>query len=165
MLFKAGDDLRQDQLTLQIMNIMDQLWKNDGLDLRMNPYRCVSTGDELGMLEVVLNSSTLAGIVAESVGKKGSGGFGRKFRAAWNVMNDMVLYDWLKSQECYEKDVIEENFARSCAGYCVFTYVLGIGDRHNDNLMITKDGRFFHIDFGHFLGNFKVSAHKLSFQC
>lgn len=32
-------------------------------------------------------------------------------------------------------------------------YVLAVGDRHNDNIMIKKSGQLFHIDFGKYLGD------------
>jgi phosphatidylinositol-4,5-bisphosphate 3-kinase len=45
IIFKTGDDLKQDQLTLQLIRIMDKIWLDHGLDLRMKPYRVLSTAD------------------------------------------------------------------------------------------------------------------------
>jgi len=52
------DENRQDVLTLQMLRIMDKLWKEEGLDLRLNAYGCVATGDELGMIEVRTSTAT-----------------------------------------------------------------------------------------------------------
>jgi len=81
VMYKNGDDLRQDQLVLQVLRIMDRLWQAEGLDLGLLPYGCVATGDELGLLEIVLNSDTVANIVAKGVAKA-SAGMSRKFAAA-----------------------------------------------------------------------------------
>jgi hypothetical protein len=48
---------------------------------------------------------------------------------------------------------VMDNFVKSCAGYCVLTYLLGVGDRHLDNLLLHQSGHFFHCDFSFILGN------------
>jgi hypothetical protein len=144
-IFKAGDDLRQDMLTLQMIRIMDKLWKKEGMDLLLSPYGCIATGSDVGMIEVVLNAQTTAAIAKES-GYGAKAAFKEDPLKNWLVKNNPTKHQW---------DSVLNNFMLSCAGYCVATYVLGIGDRHNDNVMVIRDGRLFHIDFGHFLGNYK----------
>ena len=41
---------------------------------------------------------------------------------------------------CSFENAVEE-FLLSCAGYCVATYVLGVADRHSDNIMLRKNGQ------------------------
>ena len=151
VIFKSGDDLRQDLLTLQLLRVMDSLWLSDKLDMRLKPYSCIATGvnDEgegVGMIEVVLNSDTTSGIQI----KYGGGAFG----ALKLEPIDLFIREHNRTPTLHNRAV--DNFVRSCAGYCVATFVLGIGDRHNGNIMVTKSGHLFHIDFGHFLGNFKT---------
>lgn len=45
-IFKNGDDLRQDILTLQVLSIMDRIWLDNKLDLAMTPYKVVGTDCE-----------------------------------------------------------------------------------------------------------------------
>ena len=147
ILFKAGDDLRQDILTLQVLRIMDKLWLDRGLNLRLLPYNVVSTGNSLGMVEIVLNSDTTNNIHCDFGGGPQKG--------ATNVTTHFQFLNKY-NPTLHEFEKARDNYLRSVAGYCIATYVLGIGDRHPDNIMIRKTGELFHIDFGHFLGNFKT---------
>lgn len=72
LIFKSGDDLRQDLLTLQMLGIMDNIWKKDNLDLCLTPYKCIATGDEMGMIETVLDSTTTAAIQKAAGGVTGA---------------------------------------------------------------------------------------------
>ncbi|XP_038146426.1 phosphatidylinositol 4,5-bisphosphate 3-kinase catalytic subunit beta isoform isoform X2 [Cyprinodon tularosa] len=145
IIFKNGDDLRQDMLTLQILRLMDLLWKEASLDLRIVPYGCLATGDRAGLIEVVSSADTIANIQLTSSNV-----------AAAAAFNKDALLNWLKERNTGDAlDRAIEEFTLSCAGYCVATYVLGIGDRHSDNIMVRSTGQLFHIDFGHILGNFK----------
>lgn len=140
-MLKIGDDLRQDKMVMQLVGIINKIWLRDGIDLKMITYKCVATGVGMGMVEIVKESATLREIHTE-LGLTGS-------------FKDEPIARWIQKynpgEESYYRAV--ENFTASCAGYCVATYILGIGDRHNDNIMIKKSGHLFHIDFAKILGN------------
>ncbi|KAJ8249138.1 hypothetical protein GJAV_G00231570 [Gymnothorax javanicus] len=141
IMVKVGEDMRQEMLAVQMMRIMDRVWLQEGLDLRIVNFSCISTGKDQGMVELVPDSETLRKIQVE-FGVTGS-------------FKDKPLAEWLRKHNPTEEEYkrATENFIYSCAGCCVATYVLGIGDRHNDNIMLRSTGHVFHIDFGKFLGN------------
>ncbi|PFH59193.1 hypothetical protein XA68_12677 [Ophiocordyceps unilateralis] len=137
IIFKLGDDLRQDQLVIQIITLMDQLLRKENLDLKLSPYKILATSTTAGASQFV-QSQSLSSIVG-------------KFKT-----NPALAY--LRHHNPDDRQPLGvrqetlDTYIKSCAGYCVITYILGVGDRHLDNLLLAPDGHFFHADFGFILG-------------
>lgn len=130
IMFKYGDDLRQDQLILQIISYMDLIFKNVHLDFNFTTYKVLATSKTDGFVEFVANCRTIQDILAN---------------------NGNQISPYLREiSNNFDKTL--DYFISSCAGYCVVTYILGIGDRHLENLLINNAGKLFHIDFGFILG-------------
>ncbi|KAH8978579.1 atypical/PIKK/PI3K protein kinase [Lactarius hatsudake] len=138
IIFKDGDDLRQDQLVIQLFTLMDRLLRQENLDVKLTPYPVLATGPQQGMMQFV-PSKTIANIVSEN------GSLLNYMRAHHPDEGSVGTYG--------VDPVVIDTFVRSCAGYCVVTYILGVGDRHLDNLLVAPDGHFFHVDFGYILGH------------
>lgn len=200
LMFKIGDDLRQDQLVIQIINLMDQLLKNENLDLRLTPYKILATSPIAGLiqfvpndtLDTVLSQSYPASLTHSNLPGSEMNGIQRAatINLASNVNNELAvsnngIMSFLKlhsrelqtaepeatsvlgnsktlnqrSQQQHAitsnlgvSSIVMDNYVKSCAGYCVITYLLGVGDRHLDNLLLSPNGKFWHADFGYILG-------------
>jgi phosphatidylinositol 3-kinase len=137
IIFKTGDDLRQDQLVIQIITLIDSLLLKENLDLKLTPYRILATSPVSGAMQYISPSIALSAISTRYRGSVTS------YLQQHNPDPNAPLGI---RKECLD------NYIKSCAGYCVITYILGVGDRHLDNLLLQPNGKFFHIDFGFILG-------------
>ena len=83
---------------------------------------------------------------------------GSKAGPRGSIANDPIQ-DYLRSV-AFDPDApylirrdVMDTYVKSCAGYSIITYVLGVGDRHLDNLLLHHSGSFFHCDYSFILGN------------
>lgn len=132
ILYKS-EDIRKDQIIMKIIQLMDAILKQEeGLDLNIITYEVRPTSSGAGIIEIIPNCATMYHI---------------KEKMKLSVLNYIIENN---PSETVEK--LRSRFLQSCAAYCVITYLLGIGDRHLDNIMVTTDGVMFHIDYGFVLG-------------
>ncbi len=85
-----------------------------------------------GLIEVVPKCTPLSAIHSNSL------------RDAMH--NDGAIADWLRRNNPDAPwGPIVDRFVSSLAASCIFEYVLGLGDRHSDNVLMQTDGTIFHV--------------------
>eukprot|EP01062_Namystynia_karyoxenos_P023649 TRINITY_DN19159_c0_g1_i1.p1 TRINITY_DN19159_c0_g1~~TRINITY_DN19159_c0_g1_i1.p1 ORF type:complete len:778 (+),score=267.06 TRINITY_DN19159_c0_g1_i1:90-2423(+) len=139
VIIKAGDDMRQEVLAMQIIKCFDSVWREGGLPICLFPYHIMVTSDNAGIIELITDAKSIDSI------KKDVPEAGQSLAGFWTH-----AYGSPDSAE-YRK--AQRNFVESMAGYSIITYLLQIKDRHNANIMLKRDGRVVHIDFGFMLTN------------
>lgn len=164
LIFKNGDDLRTDQLIMQMIFLMDTLMKKLAIDLRLTVYQILAYGSNDGIMECVDNATTVQDALKKSDDKLYNYLL-ELTKQQINKENPSIVSPpindvgfsndpdkELKEAICKIDQGIMNNYLESLAGYCVITYLLGIGDRHLENLMLDNKGKLFHIDFGYAMG-------------
>ena len=68
VMVKTGDDLRQDQLIIQMIRLMDGLLKRAALDLCLTPYSVIAMSNTTGLVEFVDGSIPVSQILADHNG-------------------------------------------------------------------------------------------------
>lgn len=63
VIFKHGDDLRQDDLVLQMIILMDKLLRMENLDLKLTAYRVLATGSKHGFVQFI-DSQSVADVLS-----------------------------------------------------------------------------------------------------
>ncbi len=139
VIFKGGDDCRQEVLAMQLIQLFDQAWAEADLPLRLRPYAVLVTSATSGIIETVTDTcsidslkksvkgfTTLAQFFEDYFGHRGTdGGF----------------------------EIAQNNFVESLAAYSLVCYFLQIKDRHNGNILLSSEGHLVHIDFGFMLSS------------
>jgi phosphatidylinositol 4-kinase len=135
-IFKTHDDIRKDNLSLQVIKMFQEAFRLERLDVYVFPYLTISTrtGNEKilgGIIQVVPNSFS-----RDQIGKE----------------NKYSLFEFFKERYGGEMSPLfqkaRENFIKSMAAYSVVSYILQLKDRHNGNIIIDNLGHLIHIDFG-----------------
>ena len=127
-----NEDIRKEYIIMNVIKLIKYYLLQENLDLNIVTYDILPISSKYGFIEFVEKSRTLYDIREEHL---------------FSIQNYiMEINPNITAQE------LRDNFTKSCASYCVITYLLGIGDRHLENIMITNKGYIFNVDFGYVLG-------------
>ena len=175
-LLKSNEDLRQDERIIQVFNFVNSLLSLDkeqlSKKLLITVYPVIPLSNLTGLIGFLPNCDTISHLIIEARKEKkihpniemlhimdtfykySSGTLLSKlevFKEAVNLTSGYELGEiiWTKSLNCETWLTRRTNYAQSLAVMSVVGYILGLGDRHPNNLMMDRqNGKIIHIDYG-----------------
>jgi len=155
VIFKGGDDCRQEVLAMQLIQIFDQIWTEADLPLKLRPYAVLVTSANSGLIETVTGTTSIDSL------KKNTPNF-------ISLAHFFTTYFGPRNTDGRFEEA-QMNFVQSMAAYSLVSYFLQIKDRHNGNILLDNQGHIVHIDFGFMLSsspggnlNFESAPFKLT---
>lgn len=130
LMFKK-EDIRKDYIIINIINLLHIILKNNNINIPLISYRAIPTSSVNGFIEMVNNCETL-----------------------YDILNKGSINNFLQNHnEETSIGSLTKQYTESLAFWTVITHLLGIGDRHLENIMLTHDGILFHVDYGFIIGH------------
>jgi len=123
LIMKQGDDFRQDVACMQVFRLFNHIWRQAKLKHGSTPVRC----HEYYTVATGVNLGAIE-----------------------YCENCTPLAEMHKLT--FNDEQIEKLVATGAGSY-IAAYVLGVRDRHAENIMLRADGVMFHIDFGRAFGD------------
>lgn len=170
LLLKPKDDSRKDARLLQLTSTLARFLKVDPTSSRrslsIKTYHVTPLNEENGVIEWVDGAIPLRTVLDRFLSRKRKG-FSlieiREKLANKSVdletrqsnyrkiikANPPVLHEWFVETFPNPENWLSARtkFTRSCAVMSIVGYILGLGDRHCDNILILRNGGILHVDF------------------
>jgi hypothetical protein len=146
---KSNDDLRQEMFVMQMIHYYKSVFAKANLPIWLKTYRILSTSSSTGLIEVLVDATSLDGL-KKADGYPAEGGLRKYFEETYGGPDSKSF------------KAAQQNFMQSFAGYSIISYLLGLKDRHNGNIMIDTRGHLIHIDFGFVMG--MAPGHEFSME-
>ncbi len=175
-LLKGHEDLHQDERVMQLFHLVNTIIESNqsikNKNLIIDTFPVLPLSQSTGIIGWVPNCDTLHQLIKEKrdmshtiqnnennklhklYPKYETAKFMNKveiFRDTLKESKALEIKDmiWIKSKNCETWLIRRTNYSRSLAVMSMVGYILGLGDRHPSNLMMSrKTGKIIHIDFG-----------------
>ncbi|TDH67331.1 hypothetical protein CCR75_003133 [Bremia lactucae] len=138
VIVKSDDDLRQEQLALQLIHQFAKVFEESKVPVFIRPYDVIAISATSGLVEAISDTISIDSL------KRNDREFTTLLDFFTRHFGDPSMPEFRKARA---------NFVSSMAGYAIVCYLLQIKDRHNGNILLDAEGHIIHIDFGFILAN------------